>query len=182
MHIRLLFTIIIFTPLFSKAQQAFTFVERIAPIDTSIEASKSLTDTIGFKFNIDFDTLFFSNSGCGIIKKNSGNTIINTSIDFGYKYVIYRLGYFVFGDRVYFVFFIREGGYDRDDPRKDYAALYSFTKNKLDGMKRIHFVNCFELKSSVLEKNHLKLNFSNKSYNIDLIKGLFKEDAKCDIE
>lgn len=178
MYIRFIFTIIIFIPLFSNGQQVFTFIERLTPIDTAIDAKASLTDTVSFKFNINSDTIFFSNSGCRVIKKNSENMIIESGIDFGYRYDIYRLGYFVYVDRIYFIFFIREGGYDRGHPRKDYAALYSFKKNKLDDLKRIHFVNCFELKSSVLEEEYLRLNFSNKSYKINLLKDLFKEDAE----
>jgi len=181
MRIRFALSIIMLIPLLSNGQQAFTFVERLVPIDTAIDARESLTDTIAFKFTIDSDTLFFSNSGCGIIKKNYDNSIINTWIDFGYKYTIYRLGYFVYSDRIYFIFFIREGGYE-GGRRRDYATLYSFEKNKLDDMKRIHFVNCFELKSSALEKNFLQLNFSNKNYNINLKKHLFKEDVECDMK
>lgn len=141
-------------PLFSIGQ-VFAFFKPQTIIDTT-----QLLKADTFQFTINDATILIADEG-GIFKIKENKVVDSTSIDFGYMYHIYNVGYFLKGKRIYFMFFIREGGWD-------YAALYSYKIKNLKGYKRLHFVNCFDLKSSALDGDILKLEFSNKSYNINL--------------
>jgi hypothetical protein len=164
-----LFITFLVLPLLSFAQ-VFTFLKPTI-IDTAIELKP---DT--FQFILQDLTIVIKGEGSSIVKFKNNKPIDSSTIDFGSYYHIYNAGYLLKNKRIYFLFFIKENG-------KNYTALYSFKINNFKRRpKRLHFINCFDLKSSTLNGDILKLEFTNKTYNINLSTGLQEEDKFVEIE
>lgn len=143
--------------------QNFTFLSN--PFEETI--SDSIRKDEPAAFELGGNKIQVDKYGVIVIRAND-SIIAQTHIDFGYEYSIHHFGYLVYNEHLYFLFFIKENN-------QDYAALYSYRLKDLSNPRRLHFTKSYNLNNSSLKNNKLTLKFDNRTYKINIKRGLRKE-------